>query len=143
MSNEQPTVSATASATPQVSKLSLRFWFICAVVVVLGLMKLTTDKDTHEVPHVSVSALDKAAAVFRGGYSREQIKALLDEVMLMNGVSRSEHEYERWASVLVKMRVGGGGTEMEILRCIKGMQAAVRFPDSAGICAAGKQAGLY
>lgn len=139
MSSEQP----TASATPQVSRSPSWFWFICAVVVMLGLMKLTPDKDTHEVPRASASALDKAAAVFKGGYSREQIKALLDETMLMNGVSRSEHEYERWASVLVEMRLGGGGTEMEILRCIKGMQAAVRFPDSAGICAAGKQVGLY
>lgn len=83
--------------------------------------------------NTAVPVLDQAAAVFRGNHTRAQIKLLLDEVMEMNGVPRTEHEYDRWTNVLVAMRQDSGATEMEILRCIRGIKATVPFPDSAGI----------
>lgn len=136
------------------------FWFMlnCSVALVVFAW-LSTAMDQNRVSATtkqqnlvanndlsrgaSVSALDQAAVVFRGGYSRAQIKAMLDEVMEMNGVPRTEREYQRWTDVLVAMRQDSGATEIQLLRCIRGMKAKIPFPASAGMCAAGKMTDLY
>lgn len=127
--------------TPKKTSL---FWPICAAIGGLMLIGQFMDDDKQTTRSTtSVPVLDQAAAVFRGNHTRVQIKALLDEVMEINGVPRTEREYDRWTNVLVAMRQDSGATEMEILRCIRGMKSTVPFPDSAGICAAGKMSGLY
>lgn len=129
--------------TPPLTKSPSLLWIMCVIIGLLVLLAQCTDTDKKLSRAASASVLDQAAVVFRGNYSRGQIKSLLDEVMEMNGVSRTELEYDRWTNVLVVMRQDSGATEMEILRCIRGIQSTVPFPASAGICAAGKTIGSY
>lgn len=138
----EPSASEDAGQKPAtVSTKPSLFWATCAIIGVLVLIAKCTGTDNKPSRAASVSVLDQAAVAFRGNHPRAQIKALLDEVMEMNGVPRTEYEYDRWTNVLVAMRQDSGATEMELLRCIRSMRATIRFPDSAGICAAGKMTG--
>ncbi|NGO49747.1 hypothetical protein [Allomesorhizobium camelthorni] len=138
MSTGSALPKTAASAEPASAKPSL-LWTICAVIGVFALIGQFTGNDKKAAPSASVSVLDQAAAVFQGSYTREQIKRALDEVMALHGVPRIESEYDRWTNVLVAMRQDGGGTEMEILRCIKAMGTTAPFPTSAGLCATGRK----
>lgn len=82
------------------------------------------------------SALDQMTIAFQGGYSRDQIKYLLDEVMSMHRVKPEENSYRQWGSVLVEMRKTTPGTsEMEILRCMRRMGVSMTFPENSAFCA--------
>lgn len=62
------------------------------------------------------SALDKMELVFQGGHSKERIKSKLDQAFRLYGVPINEDNYNRYGSVLVRLRKEiGGATEMEIL----------------------------
>lgn len=85
---------------------------------------------------VRPNALDQMTVVFKGGYSRDQIKALLDEVMIIHRVKLEDDNYRQWGSVLVEMRRTTPGTsEMEILRCMKRMGTSMTFPENSAFCA--------
>ena len=61
-------------------------------------------------------ALDKMFAVFVGNHSKGEIQLNLDQALRLYGVQISEDNYNRYGSVLVRLRRDiGGATEMEIL----------------------------
>lgn len=95
-------------------------------------------------PSTEVDALNQAEAVFAGGYTREQVKARLDQAMQLYGLPITEENYSRAGSALVAMRQQTGNTEMAILdhmirSHVKG--ANVSFPDAVGLSSAFLSAG--
>lgn len=85
-------------------------------------------------------SLDKMAAVFQGGYTREQIKATLDQVMPMYGSPINEDSYRRCGSVLVEMTKKTGVPEMDQLRYMMQIQkvapgGGMNFADGAALAA--------
>jgi hypothetical protein len=63
-------------------------------------------------------ALEKMAAVFVGAPSRERIKSNLDRTLILYGLPIGEENYNRYGSVLVRMRQESGISEMELLQFV-------------------------
>lgn len=64
----------------------------------------------------SASALDKMVTVFQGSHSKEDIQSKMDRAFDLYGVPKMENNYNRYGSVLVRLRKEiGGATEMEVL----------------------------
>lgn len=55
------------------------------------------------------SALDQMEVAFVGGYLRSEIKARMDAALRAYGVARTEDNYKRYGSVLVRLRKDFGG----------------------------------
>lgn len=66
----------------------------------------------------SAGSLEKMAAVFVGAPSRALIKAQMDRALGLYGLPIDEHNYNRYGSVLVRMRQDSGVSEMEMLRFV-------------------------
>jgi hypothetical protein len=62
--------------------------------------------------------LEKMAAVFVGSPSRALIKAQMDRALDLYGLPIDEENYNRYGSVLVRMRQESGVPEMEMLRFV-------------------------
>lgn len=90
-----------------------------------------------------VGALDKMPAVFKGGYTRDQIDDLLSRTMTMYGSPLTETEYQRWGNALVYLRrTTRPVSEMDVLRCMAAAGPTMAFEPAAAICAVGLQNGL-
>lgn len=63
----------------------------------------------------SYTVLEQSEAVFKGGYSEEEIKRVLDRTMNLYGLSITEGNYDRATSVLVALRQEFGVREMDTL----------------------------
>lgn len=84
----------------------------------------------------SVSALQKMAAVFSGRPDEKTIERLLDDAFRNHGLRRSEDEFERVGSVLVKMRNDTGVAEIRILACMVAVgRTNMKIWETAAICA--------
>lgn len=68
-------------------------------------------------PH-SPDSLEKMAAVFVGFPSKALIKAQMDRALKLYGLPIDEENYNRYGSVLVRMRQESGVKEMEMLRFV-------------------------
>jgi hypothetical protein len=92
----------------------------------------------------TMTALEQAAIAFDGGYSAEEIKARLDEVLRLYNVPITEENYLRAGSALVTLRKTNGVSEMRILdHMIRSHVAGVTltFPQGAAISATAILAG--
>lgn len=72
-------------------------------------------------PH-SPDSLDRMAAVFVGSPSRALIKAQMDRALELYGLPTHEENYNRYGSVLVRMRQESGVREMEMLRFVMALR---------------------
>ena len=97
------------------------------------------DPDTT-APASAPDSLDKMATVFQGGYTREQIKSTLDQVMPLYGTTINEDGYRRCGSVLVEMTQQTGVPEMDQLNYMMRVQqvapgGGMTFADGAALAA--------
>lgn len=102
----------------------------------------TSHRDASGHDTSTISALDKMAVVFKGGYTRDQIDSVLSRVMTQFCEPLTEANYNRLGSVLVRMRKEGTVPEMEILACVKEMPTQVKMLDAVALCAAARELGL-
>lgn len=72
----------------------------------------------HSATASQLSALEKMEAIFQGGYSRDEIGALVDATLRNLGSLPTENTRERLGDMLVALRKDGNVQEMEILRCM-------------------------
>ena len=87
----------------------------------------------------SYSVLEQSEVVFEGGYSKVEIKRVLDRAMTLYGLSITERNYDRATNMLVAFRQDYGVREMDILNVmirshVPGLN--VTFVDAAGIATA-------
>ena len=82
------------------------------------------------------SALEIMEVVFNGNYSLPKIKEQVDKAMQLYGLELTEDNYNRVASVLVKLRQEYSVDEMDILNymiCSHINGVSMTFPDMAAI----------
>lgn len=90
-------------------------------------------------PH-SPDSLDKMAAVFVGSPSRALIKAQMDRALELYGLPTHEENYNRYGSVLVRMRQESGVREIEMLQFVIALREEVpdvdiKLPDAIALAA--------
>jgi len=95
-----------------------------------------------------LSALDKMAIVFKGGYSKDQIELEAATVLRLFDQSLSDINYEHLGNVLLSLSDGiKPNTEMDILDCMKTLKRGASnvnmdIPGAAAICATTISIGL-
>jgi hypothetical protein len=95
-----------------------------------------------------LSALDKMALVFKGGYTKDQIELEAATVLRLFDQSLSDTNYERLGGALVALSDGiKPNTEMDILICMKTLKrdsgnVKMDIPFAAALCATSISAGL-
>ncbi len=92
----------------------------------------------------SQDALGMMTTIFKGSYTRQQIKTTLDRTMTLYGVSINEENYNRTGSVLVSLRKETRVKEMNILNyMIKSYSPKIKInlPNAAALAATFLQAG--
>ncbi|MDQ3691386.1 MAG: hypothetical protein M3406_15420 [Chloroflexota bacterium] len=114
---------------------------ILALVVLLGGMAIVSisrgdSGDTNDNP----DALDQASVAFQNSPSRATIKGELDKVFDHFGMAKTDENYSRAASTLIRLRQRGQGrgceacTEMAILSHIErssGWETGMDFPEAS------------
>lgn len=106
----------------------------------------------HQAPVASSGAaakvppdpLDQMVLAFKGGYTRSQIKARLDQAMQLYGLPLTSEHYSRAGSSLVVMRKESGFSEMEILDYMIRSHVpgvAIEFPQMAAWAATALESG--
>ncbi len=80
--------------------------------------------------------MEKAAAVMEGNFSPQQIEHILRDAMPRYGVRYEEQTAHLWLTVLVRLRQESGIHEIDLLRCVAGMDGAMSFTAAAALCAA-------
>ena len=96
----------------------------------------------------NLSALDKMAIVFKGGYTKDQIELEATTVLRLFDQSLTDTNYEQLGDVLVALRDGiKPNTEMDILDCMKSIKqnaesVNLKIPDAAALCATTISMGL-
>ena len=94
-----------------------------------------------------LSALDKMAMVFKGGYSKDQIELEAATVLRLFDQSLSDINYEHLGNALVALQEGiKPNTEMDILICMKTLKRDsgnmnIDIPYAAAMCATSISAG--
>ena len=95
-----------------------------------------------------LSALDKMAIVFKGGYTKDQIEREATTVLRLFDQSLSDANYEHLANVLLSLSDGiKPNTEMDILACMNTLKRnsgdfKLDIPYAAATCATTISAGL-
>jgi len=93
-------------------KAAMLAGFVAVVLVACG------DGGSARASVAHLSALEKMELAFVGDHSSSEIQGLMDTAFRGDGISRSEANYERYGSVLVRLRKDiGGATEFELLQC--------------------------
>ena len=96
------------------------------------------------ISYAEDNALAMMKSVFRGGYTKAQIKRYMDKAMGLYGVPVTEKNYQRCASALVALRKSTNVKEMKILDYMirsytKGVK--IDFPKAAAFSATVLQLG--
>ncbi len=106
--------------------------FIFFILVSMIISELGTPQKTTQ----DKSALEIMEVVFNGNYSLPKIKEQVDKAMQLYGLELTEDNYNRVASVLVKLRQEYSVDEMDILNymiCSHINGVSMTFPDMAAI----------
>ena len=107
----------------------------------------SSSPSTPAPPAASLSSPDnltRMTVAFEGNYSREQIKARMDQAMTLYGLPITEENYGRASSVLIDMRQQNGVQEMKILNYMVRSHVPgvnVTFPEGAALAAVFLRAG--
>ena len=116
---------------------------VVALVYVAARNQISASHEASEQKTSTISALDKMAVVFKGSYTRDQVDTALSRVMVQFGEPLTEANYNRWGSVLVRMRKESKGvSEMEILNCMREMRPPFKMDAAAALCTAARESGL-
>jgi hypothetical protein len=147
LSADQPAHAANAQILKR--KSSLAKIGACCLGAMFAFYIVSVQEQTSTSRHdagghdtSTISALDKMAVVFKGGYARDQIDSVLSRVMTQFGEPLTEANYNRWGSILIRMRKESTVPEMEILACMKEMLAQFEMGPAAALCAAARKHGL-
>jgi len=105
----------------------------------------TSYTDNTKTAVEKMTTLEQMEIAFVGGYSYDEIKGHIDQVMQQSGLSMTNENYSRFGSVLVTLRKETGVSEMDILTCMKAadyrnsvggnITPEKAVTDSAAICA--------
>ena len=79
--------------------------------------------------------LTKMEAVFKGSYSRYEIKTAMDKAVLLRRLPITEENYRKTGSALVALRKETGVHEMDILKCMGEVTHSGSFSALAALCA--------
>lgn len=84
----------------------------------------------------NANALEMMEEVFKGRPSKEEIKPVLDSVMLLYNLPVTERNYHKCASCLIGLRKSYDVTEMNILKTmLQGGRTKSSFPEGATVSA--------
>lgn len=111
----------------------IKYLVIAAWILLLGLI-FTIPNSLAQSSSVPSDPLAQMEIVFKGNYSKAQIKERIDKAMKLYNVPLTNEYYSRAGSVLVTLRKEFGPSEMDILSYmirsyVPGV--AIEFPEAA------------
>ena len=117
--------------------------YILMAVVAITIIACGDSQDSSS-PVDKMTALEQMEIAFQGGYTKQQIKAIMDKALQTYGVPIKEENYSRAGSTLIVLRKEYGTNEMDILDyMIRSYVPSVKmqFPEAAAVSAAFLAAG--
>ena len=113
----------------------IKYLVIAAWILLLGLI-FTIPNSLAQSSSVPSDPLAQMEIVFKGNYSKAQIKERIDKAMKLYNVPLTNEYYSRAGSVLVTLRKEFGPSEMDILSYmirsyVPGV--AIEFPEAAAL----------
>jgi len=123
----------------------IKYLVIAAWILLLGLIfTMPNWSCSGEQAGPPSDPLAQMEIVFKGNYSKAQIKERIDKAMKLYNVPLTNEYYSRAGSVLVELRKEIGPSEMAILSYMIRSHVpgvAIEFPEAAGLSASFLAAG--
>lgn len=115
----------------------IKYLDIATWILLLGLISAVPNS-LAQSSSVSSDPLAQMEVVFKGNFSKAQIKAFMDTAMKLYNLPITNENYSRAGSVLVTLRKEVGPSEMDILSYmirsfVPGV--AINFPEAAALSA--------